>query len=153
MSVLDKSVHAVTATTHLRSQRSWWLLVSLALCVLALARHVVPNAQGFGTHTQLGMPACAFLTWTGLPCPACGLTTCFAHMARGQLQAALHANAVGVLLFALVLASLPISVWAIARKHACFEIWTRMHIARVSLTLACALLLQWVTRVACLLLR
>ena len=31
-----------------------------------------------GTHQQLGLPPCNFVTLTGYPCPACGMTTSFA---------------------------------------------------------------------------
>ena len=69
--------------------------------MLAIARALTPDPSGFGTHTQLGLPPCGFLRLTALPCPLCGLTTAFAHMARLQLTSALHAHVLGPLLFAL----------------------------------------------------
>jgi hypothetical protein len=123
-----------------------------ALAVLCIARWLVPDARGFGTHTQLGLPPCFFFALTGLPCPACGLTTCFALLAHGELQLALRAHPVGVLLFGVVLASVPYAVWASARKRAFFETLARMHAQRLALALACALLTQWAVRVARLLL-
>jgi hypothetical protein len=111
-----------------------------------------PDPRGFGTHTQLGLPRCAFQWLTGLPCPACGLTTSFAHLARGEIRAALHANAFGVLLFACVIASVPFAMWARMRNRAFFETLARMRIDRVSLLLASIGLLIWIIRVARLLL-
>src|SRR5215468_5671689 len=50
------------------------------------------------THTQLGMPPCNFVVLTGKPCPACGMTTSFALLVRGDVTAALEANWVGVVI-------------------------------------------------------
>ena len=47
------------------------------------------------THTQLGMPPCNFVIMTGKPCPACGMTTSFALLVRGDVSASLRANWVG----------------------------------------------------------
>jgi hypothetical protein len=128
------------------------LLAVAALCLLGVSRGLVPDARGLGTHTQLGIPPCGFLLLTGLPCPACGLTTCFAHLARGQVDRALHANALGLVLFACVLLSLPLAMWACARNRAFFETFARMHIDRLCIAIACVALAQWFARVACLLL-
>ena len=47
------------------------------------------------THTQLGMPPCNFVVMTGKPCPACGMTTSFALLVRGEIGASLRANWAG----------------------------------------------------------
>jgi hypothetical protein len=136
-----------------RADRLAWLaLAGAALSVLGVARALVPDSRGVGTHLQLGLPPCGFLTLTGLPCPACGLTTCFAYLARGELALALHANAFGAVLFACVLASLPLAVWASARKRAVFETFARMRIERIGVVLVLLGLVNWIVRVACLLL-
>jgi hypothetical protein len=70
--------------------------------VLAAAAAIHPDAQGYDTHRQLGLPACSFLQNTGMPCPTCGLTTAFAHMARGQVPSALRAQVFGTALFVLM---------------------------------------------------
>jgi len=119
--------------------------------VLGLARHLVPDPRGFGTHAQLGLPGCGFLWLTGLPCPACGLTTCFARLAHGQFAAA-SANPVGMILFLAVLGGVPLCAWACARKLAFFETLTRMRVDRLCLGFAGALMLQWSVRIARLLL-
>jgi hypothetical protein len=140
-------------TPGTRTDQRWWLAsLSGALSVLIVARILDPDARGFGTHTQLGLPRCAFQWLTGLPCPACGLTTSFAHLARGEFDAALHANAFGVLLFACVLASVPFAMWARLRNRAFFETLARMRIERVGLLLASIGLLNWIVRIARLLL-
>lgn len=63
------------------------------------------------THTQLGMPPCNFVVLTGKPCPACGMTTSFALLVRGDVGASVRANWVGALLATFWAVLL---VWAVA---------------------------------------
>ena len=118
----------------------------------AVARALTPSATGLGTHTQLGLPRCGFLWLTGLPCPACGLTTCFAHLMHGQLTAAMNCQPCGVVLFGMLALLLPLTVWAGVRARPFFETLAAMHVTRVARLTACALLVQWSVRVARLLL-
>ena len=86
------------------------LLVS-ALALLALlvgARTLTPDERGYGTHQQLGLPPCTFYMIFQRPCPACGMTTSWAWLLRGEIGHALAANAGGTLLAGL---SLPGAVW------------------------------------------
>ena len=62
-------------------------LVGLVLAVptgsvLLTALLLTPDPSGMGTHRQLGLSGCAVLTLTGLPCPMCGMTTTFTHLAH-----------------------------------------------------------------------
>lgn len=91
-------------------------LVGGASLVLTLARVLRPAAAGFGTHRQLGLPPCPFMAVTGLPCPGCGLTTSFAHMARLDFTAALGAQPFGVYAFLLTLLLIPFSVYLMRRR-------------------------------------
>jgi hypothetical protein len=63
------------------------------------------------THTQLGMPPCNFVLLTGKPCPACGMTTSFALLVRGDISASMRANWTGTLIAVLWALTM---VWAIA---------------------------------------
>jgi hypothetical protein len=56
------------------------------------------SARRMETHRQLGLPPCTFYSVTGLPCPACGMTTSFALLVRGDVSNSIRANAVGTLL-------------------------------------------------------
>lgn len=58
-----------------------------------LAARLEPDARGYGTHQQLGLPPCSFRMLLSLPCPSCGGTTCFALFVRGRWWQAVSANA------------------------------------------------------------
>ena len=86
------------------------VLAALALLLLALlvaARTLTPDARGHGTHQQLGLPPCTFSVIFERPCPACGMTTSWSWLLRGEIGRALAANAGGVLLAGLCLAGVP----------------------------------------------
>jgi hypothetical protein len=67
-----------------------------------------PRTQA--THTQLGMPPCNFLVLTAKPCPACGMTTSFALLVRGDVGASARANWAGTVL---AVAWAGLLVWAL----------------------------------------
>jgi hypothetical protein len=79
--------------------------------ILGLARILVPDARGYGTHLQLGLRPCAFATVTGRLCPTCGMTTAFAWYTRGRVDRSWRANPAGCLL---ALSSIPAIVWMVA---------------------------------------
>lgn len=124
----------------------WLSIVLLASAVLGIARLLVPDPSGVGTHTQLGLPRCGFLALTGLPCPACGLTTAFAHMAHGELVHALHAHALGPILFVLTLALVPVGVWAGVRDLPVLATLARVRLQRIGVGVACIVLAHWCAR-------
>lgn len=66
--------------------------------LLGLARTLTPSPKGWGTHEQLGLPACAFVLRFQKRCPSCGMTTAWAHLVRGSLAAALRCHVTGTLL-------------------------------------------------------
>jgi len=97
-----------------RSSEHWILLgLSLASVVvfLALATWIRPDPRGFGTHEQLGLPACRMIEWTGFPCPGCGVTTSVALFAHGRLLESLHNQPLG---FLIALAIPLYAAWALA---------------------------------------
>ena len=58
-----------------------------------------PRASG--THRQLGLPPCQFQTLSGLPCPACGMTTSLSLVMHGDLASAWRVNWAGVIVGAM----------------------------------------------------
>ena len=130
----------------------WGICAAGAAVVLALARVLSPDPSGLGTHMQLGLPACPFFALTSLPCPACGLTTSFAHMARLQITPALHANVLGVPLCVLTAASLPLCSFACARALPILPTIELLRLSRVAAIIGVAALLGWIARIAAILL-
>ncbi|MBN2581484.1 MAG: DUF2752 domain-containing protein [Planctomycetes bacterium] len=109
--------HPAPAAASDRGERvSWWPQASLAdrlvqvvlagccWAVLGLSLYVEPSPDGLGTHEQLGLAPCGFHKMTGQPCPGCGLTTAFAHMARGQVLEGVIVQPFGAVLFVLAAA-------------------------------------------------
>lgn len=68
--------------------------------VLGVARGLTPDPSGMGTHRQLGLGGCAMLIGTGVPCPMCGMTTTFTHLAHFELLSGLLNQPFGLVLFA-----------------------------------------------------
>jgi hypothetical protein len=81
----------------------------LAAGLLATAWRLTPDARGYGTHEQLGMVPCWFMTRTGWPCPTCGMTTAWSYALRGDFRAALATNAGGAATCLLAIAA---GLWA-----------------------------------------
>lgn len=100
--------------------------------LLATAVWLEPNPRGRGTHQQLGLPPCSFVMLFDMPCPACGMTTSWAHFVRGQLPSALRANIGGTLLAAVAVV---VMVWSLACTVA-GRIWLRLPSDRVLVLLA-----------------
>jgi hypothetical protein len=92
--------------------RLFALLAGLGLlAALALAARLTPSDEGLGTHRQLGLPPCTVLELFHVRCPACGMTTAWAHTVRGQLVRAAEANCGGMLLAVLAILLAP---WLLA---------------------------------------
>ena len=91
-------------------------ILTMASAVLIIARLLPPSPRGIGTHEQLGLPPCFFLTLTGLPCPSCGLTTSFAHAAKMHFYEALVTQPFGLLAFFITLLLIPVAAYLIRRR-------------------------------------
>ncbi len=74
------------------------LIFAICMSILFFAVTIVPQSRGFGTHTQLGLPECGFLSRTGHPCITCGMTTSFALMARGSILQAFATQPAGAIM-------------------------------------------------------
>jgi hypothetical protein len=72
--------------------------------VLGIATQLTPSPTGYGTHLQLGLGSCSFLRLFGIPCPMCGMTTTFAHLAHFHLWAGTANQPFGLVLFLLTVA-------------------------------------------------
>ncbi len=127
---------------------AWAILFAGPLAVLITAATLTPSAAGHGTHTQLGLPPCGFLVYTGYPCPGCGLTTSFSNMIRLQVVGAFHANPFGILLFLCTAAIVPISLFGIIRKLPVIDTLDRLHAEKIAIGLSVVSIVVWVVNVS-----
>lgn len=125
----------------------WALLLGGSGALLVTARLLTPAPSGVGTHTQLGLPPCGFLVLFGRPCPACGLTTAFVHLAHLAPLDSLRANPLGLPLFLLTIGLLLVSVRGLWRGDSPGWLLQGTFALRAALGLCLALLLVWVVRV------
>ncbi len=76
-----------------------------AVVIVGMSLWLMPASGHMGTHRQLGLLPCGFVTMTGYPCPTCGMTTAFAHAVRGQVFDSIRSQPAG---FVLALATIMI---------------------------------------------
>ena len=115
----DMPIPAIARETSVPAP--WWQrLLAGGVCVaaatlLGVAAWLEPNTAGVGTHTQLGMNACAFHVAHGLPCATCGMTTSFALMADGRMLAGFLTQPAGAMLALLTACTIWVTGWAAVR--------------------------------------
>ena len=84
---------------HSRQRRVLGVMVALGSgSLLMVAAMLSPSEKGLGTHQQLMLPECGWITSFDLPCPTCGMTTAFSHAANGNLPASFLTQPLGALL-------------------------------------------------------
>lgn len=127
---------------------TWAVLLAGPLAVLITATTLTPSIAGHGTHTQLGLPPCGFLVYTGYPCPGCGLTTSFSHMIRLQVFGAFQANSFGILLFLCTAASIPISLLGLVRRLPVIDTLDRLHAEKIAIGLSIVSIVVWVVKIS-----
>jgi hypothetical protein len=71
-----------------------WALAGAGGVAALLVLHVWTPAEG------PGFIICPLRRFTGLPCPGCGMTRAFAHLAKGEWSAAIHDHPLAPLLAA-----------------------------------------------------
>ncbi len=116
------------------------VLVGRALDVSDRSRVVIPGVN-------LSLPGfCAYQRFTGHDCPGCGLTRSFVCLANGDIASAWSYNAVGSVLFVVVVLQIPYRVIQILRLRSggpairlCNELW-------IIWPFLTALLAQWLIR-------
>ena len=91
-----------------------WFFRSLLICaglglssLVILACTLQPSPEGYGTHRQLGLDECFFVSPLEMRCPSCGMTTSWSLLVRGRLLDSVQANAGGFLLAVAAILSAP----------------------------------------------
>ena len=113
----------------------------LALLIVAGQLHASP--AGRGTHTQLGLAPCGFLSATGLPCATCGMTTSFALAADGHLLRAFAVQPFGAMLALAAAAAVLLGLYAAAAGMSLVPLLSPLARSPVLITLAALLLFAW----------
>ena len=139
--------------TKLETHRLPWSLRVLSLfagcCVLALlvtSRFLEPDPSGLGTHQQLGLPPCTSIMLFNAPCPACGMTTSWAWIARAQFGRAIQANLGGALLAIIGMAYLPASCYFFLRGTSSQREWFSLTLSIALVIAIAAASAQWYLR-------
>ncbi len=128
-----------------------WLSLLAGLGVLGLlviARVLEPAEEGFGTHQQLGLPPCTSVALFDVTCPACGMTTSWAWVTRGELIRAARANVGGCLLALIALAYLPTVCYFLCGGRTSLQGRFSLLFGGSILAAMAAATLQWVFRLS-----
>lgn len=116
---------------------------AVTLGVLLVAASLEPAAAGYGTHEDLGLPACGFKSLTSLPCVTCGMTTAFSHAANGDLIAAFGVQPTGTLLALATAMGAVVSGSALVFGFSLAPLGRMLMGSRVLLALGVLLLVGW----------
>ncbi|MCI0389516.1 MAG: DUF2752 domain-containing protein, partial [Acidobacteria bacterium] len=116
--------------------------------LLLIARLLRPSVDGVGTHRQLWLPPCAFLHFTGIPCPSCGLTTSVAHAARLHFYESVITQPFGLVVFISAVLGIPLSIYFIYRRVP----WSKLNRLRgrnlVIYLMIALFILSWLYKIA-----
>lgn len=123
------------------------LLALFPLALLGLAGTLRPDADGLGTHQQLGLPPCSMRLVLGVRCPSCGMTTSWAHFMRGQWAESVAANPGGFLLALYSLAFGLIS-GSVACRGAMPGTSLQRWLAAMLVLVAAVAVIQWLLRLS-----
>jgi hypothetical protein len=124
-------------------------LAALAAALVALlvtARTLTPDERGHGTHEQLGLPPCTFYLIFHRPCPACGMTTSWARLLRGNVGRALAANAGGALLATLSIVAAPWMLISAIRGRWLIGLPSDWMFAAIAVAVSLVTAAQWIWR-------
>ena len=118
-------------------------LALAAVAILVVAARLAPGDRRLGTHRQLGLPPCGFVTMTGFPCPTCGMTTAHAFMVHGRILDALRSHVAGSMMAVGMVGVLVIALCcAVTGRYAAVN-WYRVDPVRVVWIAALVLVGSW----------
>ena len=134
-------------TNWLMSPRILGLFVLCpSFVTLLVARLLEPDPSGMGTHLQLGLNPCSFWLWFNLPCPVCGMTTTFSHMAHFQFLEGFVNQPFGAFLFLVTVSAMFVSILDISTGKGLIQAWLKWIVQREKgfiLLMLLGLLLSW----------
>lgn len=120
-------------------------LVALGcLLFLGVGASLSADSAGHGTHTQLGLPPCAFAATLGLPCATCGMTTAVATATGGNLSRAFVVQPFGAGLALAAASSFWIALYVAATGSRVWRFAVPLLRPRPMILLAGLLVASWV---------
>lgn len=137
-----------TKSSPVFSPWPYGVILFIFAVVIFLGMWLTPSPSGVGTHEELGLPPCGFLTLTGYPCPSCGLTTVFALLLHGRIFDALRVQPFGVVLFICLFLAAGLSVTALILKIPFSEVISSRHAERFQLFLLVVMILSWIYKIS-----
>jgi hypothetical protein len=119
----------------------------ISLLVLTTAFLLKPDPRGIGTHEQLFLPPCPFHWFTHLPCPACGLTTSFCYVGKGNLLKAFQTHPLGPLFFSLNIFVAIYAILSMIKKRTFWLLFEHPWFPTLSLFLIVGLFGHWILKI------
>ena len=152
--IQSSRVHRVEAKLIDQDRLNQALIAGASTPVLLVAASLSPSSAGYGTHTQLGFGECVLLSLTSWPCPMCGMTTSFTHMANGHVVQAFFTQPMGVVLFLITLIMCTMA-WSdlLFRRHLIKQFFERLTVVEpvIYWVLLAGFALGWVYKSRCML--
>jgi hypothetical protein len=118
-----------------------------AAAVLFLAAWLTPSSAGLGTHEQMGLPACGWVTLMDIPCPTCGMTTSFSHAADGNLWQSFLTQPVGFVLAMITAMALLCGVYVMFTGSTLLSLVAQRCSARLGWIAGGCLLIAWIYKI------
>jgi len=119
------------------------LSFSICLAILLAGYAIQPDARGLGTHEQLGMEPCSFLSTTGLPCATCGMTTSVSHLTHGQALASFLNQPMGFIFGLATAMTAVVSGWSVLTGMRLTGIAQQLRLPSTWFVLVLLVLLAW----------
>ena len=99
--------------------------------LLGVAAFISPASAGLGSHEQLNLPRCGWITLMDLPCATCGMTTAFAHAVRGSFLQSLLTQPMGFVLAVATAMALLVAVYVAITGSPVGRMFARLWTPRV----------------------
>ena len=115
--------------------------------LLGVAARLDPSPDGLGTHEQLNLSTCGWISLMDMPCPTCGMTTAFAHAADGHLLTGFATQPLGLMLAVATAMALLIGLYVAATGSRIGTVLGRLWGPRTGWLLAALVLASWAYKV------
>ncbi len=116
----------------------------LCLALLITGASLAASEAGHGTHTQLGLPPCAFAATLGKPCATCGMTTAVTEASSGNLARAFVVQPFGAGIALAAATAFWMSLYVAATGSRVWKLAVPLLRPRPMLTITGLLLVSWV---------